>query len=114
MEAFTSTDEELENLIDKSIILDKEKQEDDSEKKKIYLKKSMSEDYILQYIKEEMPFTLAVRRGLEEHIEDLMVRLYHYENYDDTGEDTQSDTLSDMDKRSVESDLSIHSVEFIT
>ena len=114
MEVFTRTEEDVEKLIDKSIILDNEKQEDDnSEKKKTFLKNSMSEDYILQYIREEMPFTRAVIRGLEEHIEDLMTRLYHYENYE-TGEDTQSDTQSDMDKKSVESDLSIQSVEIIT
>lgn len=108
MEAFTETNDDLEKLIDKSILLDNETKEDDSKKKKIYLKNSLSEEYILQYIREEVPFTRAVRRGLEEHIEDLMTRLYHYENHD---EESEEETQSDIDKNSVESDLSIHSIE---
>lgn len=111
MEAFTETNDNLEKLIDKSILLDNENgtKEDDSKKKKLYLKNSLSEEYILQYIREEVPFTRAVRRGLEEHIEDLMTRLYHYENHDE--EEEEKETESDIDKISVESDLSIHSIE---
>ena len=100
------SNDELEKIIDNSIVLDTESK-DNAENKKKYLKNSMSEEYIIQYIKAEMPFSRAVRRGLEEHIEDLMTRLYHYEN----NEDSQSETLSDIDNKSVESDLSIHSLE---
>jgi hypothetical protein len=90
--------ENIENSIKLTHNKKNEDLEKDSEEKKMFLQQSLSEEYIMQYINAHMPFDDAVIKGLQEHIEDLMNRLYHYEN------DTQSYLTQD-------SDISIQSIE---
>tara|TARA_B110000116_G_C16306773_1_gene346267 strand:+ start:86 stop:460 length:375 start_codon:yes stop_codon:yes gene_type:complete len=49
-----------------------------------YIKKSNSGWYINFYLKEGVDMERAIRRGMEEHIEELCQEVYHYEKNDKT------------------------------
>ena len=51
--------------------------EKETKEKKEYLENSLSKEYIKTYLGCGMPFEKAVRRWLEEHIEDLLSRLHN-------------------------------------
>ena len=93
-------------LISKSIEMSQnniiKNKQNDYDSKLNYLTNSVSEEYIVQYICAEMDFDTAVRRGIEEHLEDLMTQMYHMEHSD------HSDSAS---LKSEDSGLSIKSIK---
>jgi len=70
----------IDKIINESIRLDYFRDinmSEETKSKRKYLDNSLSKEYIMTYIGCEMSFERAVRRGLEEHIEDLLTQLYH-------------------------------------
>ena len=49
-----------------------------------YIKNSYSSWYIKFYLKEGIDIERAIRRGMEEHIEELCTAIHHYEKNDKT------------------------------